>query len=1414
MTSRSKQREHGGTVRTMNHHEETSRTNRKGTGEEGVNMENIKTLYHIFSSADGNHIDGGDKKKCVKDMRDLTGGTQSTAAVVVPPRRDKKGSSKEKELLNHFNYLGHFGEYSCSHLTDAERRRNKKDDPSFQQSVEVTLDWEALQRVDDLCGDYPAEEERVGGGEFFDNSKRGMQNRVSHLKYHNGGERKDTSSSPTEGEKSEQSQRRQPYRGDAVQLRREINPRESNQTGETNKDRFVSPSNETSFYEAFKGTHFDKPFYRNSNVDKVLKPQQSNLERTEEHLGGAKMTPLNWDRKYSTLIHLPIGNPKGDLIKRNANNVEVEPAEDPFLNLIDQENSTDEVPLFEDHSYREDLTSAIFDSNAGTNDGANKMDPLGGSIQKREDLIQMDDFHTRDVSPLGSENIFGESTNWKVMNINEEAVLFSRELPIWESSPLEGEFPSSLFPMDGDHFTGGETKGGRLHIGGDGTAGGYKVDKPVQWGKPNRVDHPQMVDVRRGDNNPCVSRFKKNSSLERIKLLHDELINLSDGSSTSGKTTSTRKGTPPRGEPNVGWLSMGEEKTQSGKNPPWGEQDFFDFEQDEGVGAPQGGKADWVTDTHKRLACSEVGTAKGESHVGLLTETRHQRDGKAEVEDVLTYDEHYLTEQRMVEEAAPMDDECSSFLDIIDEIVNVSKDIIGTDQNEDGVVEVLQGSPDEGIENSHIGGHLDVPVKAVVEPGQVSTHAGVYKDPPEHNLVEDVYFHFDQLSESCRKREEGEDSIRGAVHENTNSTDVNAQQVTHPHSRNRLGEREDDTSGIQEEDPQEIPTCETTSEGVDLPTMQLLEGLYRVLMCREYLEALPVLAAHTGGKRAERNPIRGTTHCGAGNYQSGGPLCRNVSLITFHNYLRRAKKMNKRGFPEMYDYSDYVYTHIEKVLRMDIRRFFFTSNYLENINRYVIKKNRLINDLTNAQNFVNDFLQKKENVITQKRFCDDVTYPMYFLIFTDLLVTLWHTSLFHLDGANWSKMVRFLTRRLHKKTTIHVLRRSHSFLSRIYRHLTKHPLDEKEKKKIIRIVKRSKSFKTVQRNIHRINTFCFYVLIFFLPLSVPPFGKELNTRDYFMHCFLRNMNKVVLRYAKEHTTDGLGVSSGGNLHTDAPPSKNRRSENMGHVVRKVVRSSKKNICRLKMQSLAQVFRCSFEDAPWGGRPKSGSTRSHTNGLRNRHPNNLVDPLRDIHISARIEQIEKELTAYLRANAHFHDTFFNVIVPMLNDITTLLENLQAIFALYVKHKVQNSKKLFFFRNPWLCSYDVFLSFTQSGGPAPNYAEKSGMTSGLAGSLTDDSRDSLPSDFAAYIAQQDRQLAQEDLGALYDIKRVKEMLLLESRKKGTSRRNTNGDRPNHAKLNTYYSYILKLCHDERYKEINTRALKCLFCSLYFS
>ncbi|EUD65068.1 hypothetical protein C922_04583 [Plasmodium inui San Antonio 1] len=1617
MISHSKPREHGGTVTAMNHCKETSKTNRKGTGEEGVSMENIKTLYHIFSSADGNDVDGGDKKKCCNDMHDLKGAAQSEAAVMLPPRTHKNASpgkelnltkrtNKEKEFLNHFSYLSDLGEYNCAHSADVQKRRNKTDHLSLQQNVEVTPDWEAFQRVDHVC-DYSAKEGRAREGEIFDNSKRGMQRWGSHLKYHNSGERKkDTSSSPTRGEKSEQSQGRQPYTGGSVHLRREANPSKNSPIGETDKSAFVGPSDETSFYEAFtsvsepmenKGTHFDNPFYRNSNVDELLDfpPQHSNHERGEAPLGRAKVTPLNWNRNYYTLTYLHSGNPKAegetskgepslntvlhpkwDFLKCNEVNVQIErpqdeQTQDPFLNFIDQENSPDWVPFSEEHSYREDLTSAIFDSHAIANHGANKMDPPGGTIPRKQNLIGMDDFHTHEVSSLRNENLFGECSNSNRMKrggevANGKAVPFRKKLPIWESSLLEGDFHSSLFPMDGNNLADRQTKGGRLHIGGAETVCGHiadsdkdeeiligdekvigkdkKVEKPPQWGKFHRVDFFQVVDRRIGGNSPPDSGIMKNASMERIKL-HDQLINLSDGSTS--EMGWTRKGTPPLGEPSVGLLSleeecridgfnmMGEEKMKGGKSLLCGKHDFFDFEHDEEVDAPQRGSANWIGDIPKRMRSSEVGTTKEESHAGLLTATRHQESSKEKGEEekegekeqnVLTYHDHYLTEQRLTEVAAPMDKEFNSFLDIIDEIVTISKDIIETNQNEDAAVEILQRSPDDRIESSQFGGHfpgelqmglpLGVGVGAVVGPAEKFTHAGVYKDPLEDKLVDDVYVHFDTLNESCRKRQEScdevvmererEDSIHGAVHgavrgevrgevhgevrgafrgafheaihpathQNADTRDVNTEQAAQTHWRNNSGETKDGTRRIEEEDPQESPSCCTTSEWADLPTMQLCEGLYRVLRCRDYLEALPVLAAHAGGKPPDERPISelsgmnelsSTTHCSARNYPSEEPLRGNVSLVTFHTYLRRAKKMNKRGFTEMYDYSDYVYTHIERIFQMDITRFFFTSNYLENINRYIIKKNRLINDLTNAQNFVNDFVQKREKVITQKRFCNDVTYPMYFLIFTNLLVTLWHTSLCHLDEANWSKLPRFLMRRLRTKTTIYVLRRSHSFLSRIYRHLTKHTLDEKKKKRLIRIVKRSRSFKIVQKNVHKINTFCFYVLILFLSLSVPPFGKQLQTRDYFLHCFLRNINKVVLRYAKEHTSDemsdrfdnGVNVSSAGtdrgkeeyhhsegNLHVTAPPSQSRRSENVRDVVRKAVSSSQKNIFRLKMHNLAQVFRCSFADSPREGTPVIGSTSSHPkghanlqpNGLPNRQSNNLVEVVRDIQISTRIEQIEKGVTAYLRANAHFHDTFFNVIVPMMNGLTTLLDNLETIFALYVKHKVRKNRKLFFFRNPWLCSYDVFMSFSQSGGPAPNHAEESGMTrvtsgigGSLTGSLTDHSTDSLPPDFAAYMAQLDVQFAQDDVGALYDVKRLKEMLLLGSRKKETSRRNTDEghkrrphkqndfadrDRPKHTKLNAYYSYILKLCHDERYKEINTRALRCLFYSLYFS
>ncbi|CAA9986523.1 conserved Plasmodium protein, unknown function [Plasmodium knowlesi strain H] len=1556
MTGRLKNRKHGGTIRTMNHHEETRRTGRKGIGEEEVSMENIKTLYHIFSSADRNYKDGGNREKSDKGIHGLKASSQNEGAMMVSPRSNKNDSSKEevngtkraneeKEFLNRLDFSNPFGQYSCFHPTDVEKRKKKKDNLPFQQSVEVTQDWDALQRVDNLLCDSSEKEETIQRVEFFYNFKGKMQRGGSHLKYHNVGERKDISSGPTEGKKSEESQRRQPYRGETTHLRRDENPSHSNQTGVVRKNGFVNTSNGTSIYDALismsrqmenESTHFDKSFDRNNDVHKLLdlEHKQSNHER-KEPLGGAKITPLNWDRNYSALNHLQVDKseeeveiskgessmktvlpPKRDILKCNEKNVNVEREENPFLKLIEEENSPDEVPLFEDHSYMEDLTSAIFNSHANTNNEKDKKNLLGESILKRSVPIQMDDLQTRDVSSLENENIFGELTNCNAMErggqVDVEAVRFTKELPISGRSLLEGEFQSNLFHVDGDHSSGRKTKGGRLHMRAgtkdeqtyiddeDFIGRDNKVDIPNQWGNSPKMDIFQMVNRKRGDNTPDGNHMKVNSSMGRIKL-HEELINLSDGSTSEMGWTC--KETPYHVEPNVGWLSMekeypvnpfnmiGEEKREGSKKLPLEKYDFFHFEPDmEVVDAPQRGSLDSVEDISNRMTRHEDETTKGVSHVGLFTDMPHERNikikekkKKEKEEDALAYDDQYITEQRMMEEDGPMEDECSSFLDIIDEIVNISKDIIGTNQNEDGVVEILQKNSNECIDSSqigeyhpegnlagdlHMGFHLDVDVGSVVEPYHESTYAGVYKDSPEHKIVDDVYFHFDQLSESCKKREEdcdevikakeGKNSIDGIVQENLYSVDVNVLQVEDIHWINRSDEREGDTSGIYEEKPQESLTCEATAEGADLPTIQLCEELYRVLICRNYLEALPVLLTQEGGKRADWNPINGTFHCDGGNYPSDRLFRGNINLITFQNYLRRAKKMNKRGFNEMYDYTDYVYTHIRRILRMDITRFFFISNYLENMNRYIIKKNRLINDLTNAQNFVNDFLQKKENVITQKRFCNDITYPMYFLIFTNLLVTLWHTSLCHLDEANWSRLIHLLIRCLRKKRTIHILRRSYSHLSRIYRYLTKHALDEKGKKKIIRIVKRSKSFKEAQKNVHTINTFCFYVLIIFLPLSVPPFGKDLNTRDYFLHCFLRSMNKVVLRYAKDHTNDGLTVSPRGKErgeaehnhsdgphhsrgshrtkenppHTHALPSQSRTSENMRNVVRKAVKSSQKNICLLKMQSLAQVFRFSFEDAPLGGRPKRGSTRSNPNRNPKRQPKNLSDTMRDIHISARIEQIEKELIAYLSANAHFYDTFFNIIAPMLNDLTILLDNLEAIFALYVKHKVWKSKKLLFFRNPWLCGYDVFLSFNHLGGSAPNQEQKNGIatvTNRLADSLSDDSSDNLPSDLATYMAQQDNELVQDDLVTLYDVRRLKKMLLLGGRKKGKSRRNTDGsnrrryykqknladgDRPNKAKLKMYYSYILKLCQDERYKEINTRALKCLFYSFYFS
>ncbi|KJP87027.1 hypothetical protein AK88_03309 [Plasmodium fragile] len=924
MTNRSGARQHGGTVSRMNHRAETSKTNRKGTGE-GVSMENIKTLYHIFSSADGMHVDGGDNTKCSTHMHDLKGAVISEGAVVVSPRSDKngspqenvnvtKGTNKEKEFLHHFNYLSHFEEYSCSHTADVEKGRNKKDELPFEQGFEVALDWVALEPVDHLCDSHAKEGRDVEDEIFYNNSKRGG----SHLKYHNvGGGKQDTSCSPIKGEKYEQVQGRRLYGGDAAQLRREANPREHTSTGEKNKNGFVSAPHET-IYEAFaslatqmenKGTHFYKPFYMNSNVDKLLylEAEKSKLERTEQPRGGAKITPLNWDRKCSTLTYLHSGSHKegGEKSngeqplktvlqpKCNVDNVEAEREQDPFLNFIHEEKSPDGIPFFEELSYREDFTSVIFDSHEAANRGVDKMDSLEGNITKK-DLLRMDNFHTRDGSPIESENIFGGSTNLDAMKRGGgEGDPFSKELPIWQSSLLEGEIESNLFARDGDYFCGRETKGGTLHIGQvtkdeqicvgheEVTGRDTHVEKPHQWGKSSRsVDLFQVHDGRTEGNMQSDSRIMNNSSVGRIQLNH-ELINLSDGSSSDMGWT--RKGTtPPRGEASVGLLSleeeypndcfymMREEKKEGDKNALWGKYDFFDFEHLEEVGAPERGSPDWIGDISNGVTRCEVGTTKGDSHVGLLRAMRYQMHSKVEggrekeVEDVLlTYHDHYLTEQRMMEEAAPKDDECSSFLDIIDEIVSISKDIICTNQTEDGFVEILQGGPDKGMDYSHIGGqfqmglHLDVPVGEVVEPGHMSTQAAVCKDPPQDKIANDVYFHFEKLTESCGKREDSmhaavdgadDGADDGASDENSHRLHVSAQQVAHLHWRNRSGETKDDTSEMQEqEDPQERPTCETTSIGADLPTMQLCEDLYRVLMCRNYLEALPVLEEHVWG---------------------------------------------------------------------------------------------------------------------------------------------------------------------------------------------------------------------------------------------------------------------------------------------------------------------------------------------------------------------------------------------------------------------------------------------------------------------------------------------------------------------------------------------------------------------------------------
>ncbi|SBT31197.1 conserved Plasmodium protein, unknown function [Plasmodium ovale wallikeri] len=341
--------------------------------------------------------------------------------------------------------------------------------------------------------------------------------------------------------------------------------------------------------------------------------------------------------------------------------------------------------------------------------------------------------------------------------------------------------------------------------------------------------------------------------------------------------------------------------------------------------------------------------------------------------------------------------------------------------------------------------------------------------------------------------------------------------------------------------------------------------------------------------------------------------------------------------------------------------------------------------------------------------------------------------------------------------------------------------------------------------------------------------------DHLLHYFFKNVNKVIFKYVKEAPNGGEENQRGcprwwlrPRVHSAEDDVRDKKVKD---VIDNVVKRCKKNICLLKVKNMEQLFLPCFE----------------TNASEKKRMNNLRNVVRDIRINEEIELIEKQLEVYIKKNVYFYDTFFNIIIPIVNRITDIFENLETLFTLYINYKIRKNKKLFYFYNPWIYSYDSFLSFThleimklsddsQTVLDGNQMEEENGKSKKvkvanaekIVGMSLQGSNTTLPSyypqnsttyvQFITHFKKLDERFLEydifNDIKKSYDIQSVNQILSFLKCKNNLTIRQKKQINVNYTKLKNYYSHILKLSYDENYVKINTRALKCLFCNLYFN
>ncbi|SBS80924.1 conserved Plasmodium protein, unknown function, partial [Plasmodium ovale curtisi] len=374
--------------------------------------------------------------------------------------------------------------------------------------------------------------------------------------------------------------------------------------------------------------------------------------------------------------------------------------------------------------------------------------------------------------------------------------------------------------------------------------------------------------------------------------------------------------------------------------------------------------------------------------------------------------------------------------------------------------------------------------------------------------------------------------------------------------------------------------------------------------------------------------------------------------------------------------------------------------------------------------------------------------------------------------------------------------------------------------------------------------------------------------DHLLNYFFKNVNKIIFKYVKEAPNLGApnlgasngaasngtasngtasnrgesngGESNGGESNRETAnqqgyprwwscphfhSAENVRDKKVKDVIDNVVKKCKQNICLLKVKNMEQLFFPSFE----------------TNSSEKKRMNNLRNVVRHIRINEKIELIEKQLQVYIKKNVYFYNTFFNIIIPIVNRTTNIFENLETLFTLYINYKIKKNKKLFYFYNPWIYSYDSFLSFThleimklsddsQTVLDCNQMEEENGKSKKvkvakaekIVGMSLQGSNTTLHSyypqnsttyvQFITHFKKLDKRFLEydifNDIKKSYDIQSVNQILSFLKCKSNLTIRQKKQININYNKLKNYYSHILNLCYDESYVKINTRALKCLF------